>query len=73
MSPLPPLIGGTHSSLHAWIQKGPTRLTATNVIPSTHVDGLQMSPMSPRAILVFRPHVSSSGETYYVRKAGGSS
>ena len=34
--------------------------TATNVIPSTHVDSLVQ--MSPRAILVFRPHVSSSGQ-----------
>ena len=34
------------------------------VIPSTHVDSL------PRAILVFRPHVSSSGQTYQARSAG---
>ena len=42
--------------------------TATNVIPSTRVDSLVQ--MSPRAILVFRPHASSSGQTHRARNAG---
>lgn len=41
---------------------------STNMISSTDVDNLVQ--MSPRAILVFRPHVSSSGQTYQVRNAG---
>jgi hypothetical protein len=65
MSPLFPLINGTRSSPHVWIQGYRHVFTATNMIPSTHVDSLVQ--MSPRAILVFRPHISSSGQTYIIK------
>ncbi len=63
MSPLLPLFTpkyGCNDTRHVF--------TATNVIPSIHVDSLVQ--LSPRAILVFLPDVSSSGQTYQIRNIG---